>query len=118
MEYHSVANGHVVADDQRMGIVGDMEHTEILHVRPVTDPNRVHVSANDGMEPDATMLAQHDIADDDTGLFDKTGCGNGGFDALKCADHAAHCRGINRQPARGKWGTARDKKFEVPGSKF
>jgi hypothetical protein len=96
-----VANGHLVANDQRMGIVGDMEHTEVLHVGPVTDPDVVHVPANDGMEPDAAMLAEHDIADDDAGLFDKTGGRNGGFDTLKCADHAAHCRGIAPRPARG-----------------
>jgi len=96
-----MADGHLVADDQWMGIVSDMEHTEVLHIRPVADPDKVHVPANDGMKPDAAVLAQHDIADDHAGLFDKTGRGNGGFDSLKCADHAAHCRGIGPRPARG-----------------
>ena len=96
-----MADSHLVTDDQRMGIVSDMEHTEVLHVSPVTNPDKVHVSSNDGMEPDATMLTQHNIADDDACLFDKTRGGNGRFDSLKCADHAAHCRGIAPQPARG-----------------
>jgi hypothetical protein len=65
-----VADGHLVADDQWMGIVGAMEHTEILHISPVTDPDIVHVPANDSVKPDAAVLAHHDIADDDTGLFD------------------------------------------------
>ena len=52
-----MADGHLVADDQRMGIVGDMEYTEVLHVSPVTDPDIVHVPTNDGMEPDAAVLA-------------------------------------------------------------
>jgi hypothetical protein len=29
---------------------------------------------------------------DDAGLFDNTRHGNGGVDALKCVDHAVHCR--------------------------
>jgi hypothetical protein len=101
MEYHPVADGDLIADDQRMGVVGDMEHAEILHVGSISNPNMVHVPANDGMEPHAAVLAQYHIADDNAGLFDKAGDGNGWFDALKCADHAAHCRGIGRQSARG-----------------
>ena len=41
------------------------------------DENIRWVSSNDGMELD------------DAGLFDKTGHGNGGVDALKGADHAS-----------------------------
>ena len=96
-----MADGDLIADDQGMGVVGDMEYAEVLHIRSVADPDRVHVPANDGMEPHAAVLAQHHIADDNAGLFDKAGDGNGRFEALKCADHAAHCRGIVRQSARG-----------------
>jgi uncharacterized RmlC-like cupin family protein len=52
-----------------------MEHAEVLHISPVADPDIVHVPANDSMEPNAAVLAKHDIADDDAGLFDKTGRG-------------------------------------------
>ena len=45
--------------------------------------------ANDAMELDAVVLEETDIADDDAGLFDKTGGRNGGFGTLKCADHAS-----------------------------
>ena len=96
-----MANGHLVADDQRMGIVSDMEHAEVLHVRPVADSDAVHVPANDSMEPDATVFAQHDITNDDAGFFDKAGCRDGWLDTLKCADHASHCRGIGQRSARG-----------------
>jgi len=41
------------------------------------------------MELDTAVLAEHDIADDDPGLFDKTGARHGGFETLKCADHAS-----------------------------
>ena len=57
VEYHAVADGHLVTDDQRMDIVGDMEHTEVLHVGPVSDSDTVHVPAYDGMKPDAAVLA-------------------------------------------------------------
>jgi len=96
-----MADGHLVADDQWMGIVGDMEYTEVLHVRPLADPDTVHIPANDGMEPDTAVFAQHDIADDDAGFLDKAGRGNGGCDSLKCTDHASHCMGIGPRPARG-----------------
>jgi len=85
-----------------------MEHTEVLHVGPVANPYVMHISADDSMEPDATMLAQHDVTDHDASLFDKTGRGNGGFDALKSADHAPHCRGIGQGPARGGMGPCDD----------
>ena len=52
-----MADGHLIANDEGMDIVGDMEHTEVLHVRPVSDLDRVHVTANDSMEPDAAVLA-------------------------------------------------------------
>jgi hypothetical protein len=48
------------------------------------------------MERDAAVLAETDIADDDAGLFGKTGRGNGGFNALKGADQAST---IGNQPA-------------------
>jgi hypothetical protein len=35
------------------------------------------------------VLAEHDIANDNTGLFHKTGGRNDGFEALKWADHAS-----------------------------
>jgi len=51
--------------------------------------NILWVHANESMELDTVVLAEHDIAHDDAGLFDKTGRGNGGFDALIGADHAS-----------------------------
>src|SRR6185369_13968036 len=101
VEYCRMADGHLVTDDQRMGIVSHMEHTEVLHIGPLTDPDIVHIPANDGMEPDTAVFAQHDVADDDAGFLYKAGRGDGGFDSLKCTDHASHCRGIGPRPARG-----------------
>jgi hypothetical protein len=41
------------------------------------------------MELDTVVLAWTGIADDDAGLFDKTGGRNDGFETSKWADHAS-----------------------------
>jgi hypothetical protein len=53
------------------------------------DENILWVHANEGMEIDNVVLAEHGITDDDAGLFDKTGGRNGGFETSKWADHAS-----------------------------
>lgn len=40
------------------------------------------------MEPNAVVLADQNIADDNAGLFDETGRRDRRFDALKGVDHA------------------------------
>ena len=81
-------DGDVVADDERMRVVCDMQHAEVLHVRAVPDANVVHIAANDGMKPGAALFAHDDVADDHGGLFNKAGLRDGRGDALKCPDHA------------------------------
>jgi hypothetical protein len=56
------------------------------------DENILWVHANEGMEIDNVVLAEHGITDDDAGLLEKTGRGNGGFDILKSSDHGLQCR--------------------------
>jgi hypothetical protein len=87
MQDHVVPDGDVVADDERMRVVCDMQHAEVLHVRAVPDANVVHIAANDGMKPGAALFAHHDVADDHGGLFDKAGLRDSRGDALKRADH-------------------------------
>ena len=82
-----MADGHLIADDERVGAVGNVQHAEVLHVGPVANPDIMHIPANHGMEPDAALFAQYDIPDDNPGLFDKTGGWDSGFDALKSTDH-------------------------------
>ena len=82
-----MADGNVVANDERMGIVRDMKHAEILDVRPVTDADTIHVAPDDRMKPGAAILAHDYVPDNDGGLFNKTGVRNRRFDALKCSDH-------------------------------
>jgi len=47
------------------------------------------VHANDGMELEAAVLAEHDVTNHPAGFFDNAGLRNGGFETLKCADHAS-----------------------------
>ena len=83
-----VTDGDVVADDQRMRVVRDMQHAEVLHVRAVPDANVIHIAANDGMKPGAALFAHDDVADDHGRFFNKAGLRNGWGDALKGSDHA------------------------------
>jgi hypothetical protein len=72
-----------------MSVVRDVEHAEILHVGPVADADEMHVTTDDGIEPDATLLAHDHVADDHGGILDVGGRWNGRLNALKSADHAA-----------------------------
>ena len=60
-----------------------VQHAEILDVRTVAQTNKVHITPNDRMKPDTTVLTHHHIADDDPGVFNKAGLRNGWPDALK-----------------------------------
>jgi hypothetical protein len=66
-----MADRDVTPNDQRVSIMSDMQHAEVLHVGPISDPNVVHIAADHGVEPDAALLTHHHIADHDSGLFDK-----------------------------------------------
>jgi hypothetical protein len=47
----------------------------------------MHVTADDGMEPDAAVFAYDHVADDHRGVFNEAGFGNARLDALKGPDH-------------------------------
>ena len=62
---HAVADGDVVAEDQRMRLAHHVQHRAILHIRPRADADEIDVAANHGAGPDAGLLADRDVADDD-----------------------------------------------------
>ncbi|MCC2640582.1 MAG: hypothetical protein K0S45_995 [Nitrospira sp.] len=90
MQDHVVTDGHIVADKERMGIVRDMQHAEILNVGPVADTDQVDVAADHGVKPGAGVLAHDDIPDDDGRVLDEAGNGNARSDALKHSDHRSN----------------------------
>ena len=53
-----------------------MERAAILNVGVVADANFVHVAAQDGVHPDAGVLAEDDVADELGGLVDIAGVGD------------------------------------------
>src|SRR6185369_13276131 len=101
VQHDMVPDRHVAADDQRVGIVRHVQHTEILHVRPLAQTDVVDITADHGVEPYAALLAHHDVTDHNARVFDEAGLGNGRGDALKGSDHRLHDRGIDLVPARG-----------------
>jgi len=64
-----VADGHFVADQQRVTVrvegpgVGDVQHATVLHAGAVADPDPVHVAAHHGHRPHRGVLAEHHVAE-------------------------------------------------------
>jgi hypothetical protein len=83
-----MSDGHVIADQERMGIVRDMQHAKVLDIRAMPNPDDVDVAPDDGVEPDAAIFAHADIADDHRRVFNKTGLRDGRPDALEGTDHS------------------------------
>ena len=63
-----MANGHVIAKNQGPFVAHHVQDRAILNVGPRADANVVHVAANHRARPDARILANHHITDND-------GCG-------------------------------------------
>src|SRR5699024_9074568 len=63
-----MADGHVVADGQRIAVgievagMGDMQHAAVLHADPLPDAYTVHVAADDRHRPYRAVVVQHHIA--------------------------------------------------------
>jgi len=97
-----VPDGHIVSDDQGVRVMGDVQHAEVLHIRPVADADMVDISANHGVKPGAGIFAHDDVADHHRRLLDEAGFGNGRCDALEGADHAVESRIADRGIARAE----------------
>ena len=65
-----MADGHVVADDERRAVgfvrrpVRHMAHRQVLHVGTAPDHDAVHVAAQHRVAPDRAVITQLHIADD------------------------------------------------------
>lgn len=87
VEEDPVADGDVAADHQRVGVMGDMEHGQVLDVGAAPDPDVVDVPADHRVAPDAGVGADHNIADDDGGFIQEHGRIDLRKRALKGANH-------------------------------
>lgn len=68
MQHDLVADGHLVADDQREAVrveragVGDVQDTAVLHAGACADADTVHVAAHHGQRPHRAVLADLHVA--------------------------------------------------------
>src|SRR5712692_3489815 len=74
----AVADGDVVAEEQRIFVAHNVEDAAVLNIGARADANVVHVAADDGARPDAGVGADDDVADDDSGGVNVGGGGDCG----------------------------------------
>src|SRR5260370_34288767 len=74
----AVADGDVVAEEQRIVVAHDVEDAAVLNIGAGADADVVHVAADYGAGPDAGVRTDDDVADDDGGGVNVGGCGDFG----------------------------------------
>src|SRR5580658_9451141 len=67
VERDGVADGDVVAEDERVLVAHHVQNAAVLNVGASADADVVDVAANHGAGPDAGVFANDDVADDDRG---------------------------------------------------
>jgi len=72
-----------------------VEDGVVLNVGVVADADLVDVAAEDGVHPDAGMLADDDVANELRGIVDVAGFGELRGDAFVGADHSLELRTEN-----------------------
>jgi hypothetical protein len=65
-----------------------MQDCTILHIALCADADGVDIAPEDGIHPDAGVLAQSDVSDELSGVIDVAACWNNWSYALVDADHA------------------------------
>src|SRR5216684_4102164 len=72
----AVADGDIVAEEQRIFVAHYVEDAAVLDVGAGADADVVHVAAHDGAGPDAGVGADDHVADNDGGGVNVGGCGD------------------------------------------
>src|SRR5262249_2277010 len=95
-----------IAHDDAVLVSHAVEHAAILHIGVIADTDGKHVAANNGVHPNAGVLAYLDIADDLGGFVDIAGLVNARRDSLVGTEHNLEkeegiMRGRGRAMARG-----------------
>ena len=76
MEHDGVADGDIVADDERILVLHHVEDAAVLYVGARTNADVVDVAPDDAEGPDAGVFAERDVADHDRSGVDIGGCRN------------------------------------------
>ncbi len=90
MQRDGMADGDIVAQNQRVFVAHDVEHTAVLDVSARADTDVVHVAANHRARPDAGVRADDHVADDDGGGVNIGRCGDFGPLAAIRSNHCDH----------------------------
>jgi len=56
-------HGHVITDYRRMRLIGDMDDCSVLDIGPITDPDKIDITPDDNLEPDARCGTDDNITD-------------------------------------------------------
>jgi len=83
----AVADRDLITERGGMGPAHHVHDTAILDICPSTDPDTVHITAEDGVHPDAAVVADNDVADDLGTLVDKRGRCHARMNGLIRAQH-------------------------------
>jgi hypothetical protein len=65
-----MANGDVVMENEGILISHHVQDAAILDIGVASDPNEIHIPAHDGIEPDAGMVPDHNITDENRAFRD------------------------------------------------
>ena len=90
--WRMVGDADLRFDEQRPFPVGDVQAAAILDVGPGADADPVHVAAEDAVEPDAGIVADVHVAEDQRAVGDEHAAAQLRDHALERTDHA--CSGV------------------------
>jgi hypothetical protein len=83
-----MAHGDVIAQYERMSIMGDVQQAKVLNIGPVANADMVDISADDSMKPDAGFGSDDHVSDDNRSIFDKRAGSDSWSDASIRFQHA------------------------------
>lgn len=88
---------HIVSDHGGKAIAGDVQDATVLNIRAFPNADIINVSPDDGIEPNAGMVANFDVPDNSSAFLKKDTFANFRIFAQIAADHLNRSRGENRE---------------------
>ena len=82
-----MADGDVIAKSEGVGVMCDVQQTEVLNIGSMANADTMNVSTYDGIEPDTRLRSDGHIADDHGRIFnERTGGDRWGYPSI-CFEH-------------------------------
>ncbi len=98
-----MADGDLILENGRMRLRTDMNDRAVLNIRSRTDTNEIDIAANDRAVPDARVLADLDVTDDDRVVGDEGGLVDRRTDFLELTDHKEISRKVGKDAKKNKY---------------